>query len=138
MFVSPTVFHGCGARFASAPPGSPPSIRSSHTLSSRLLCLQDYETYRNSVGVLHATWEEAASELDQCRLSQRRANDEERRREAEARAYERGDYFHGSSSRSGGRGGGGSRHGLFNDSDDDRDDHDPFKFFSGEGEGGRG
>ncbi|CBJ33903.1 Heat shock protein 40 like protein [Ectocarpus siliculosus] len=100
-------------------------------LSQWDLAIKDYETYRNSVGVLHSTWEEAASELDQCRLSQRRANDEERRREAEARAYERGDYFYGSSSRSGGRGGGGSRHGLFDDSDDDKDDHDPFKFFSG-------
>ncbi|CAM9873392.1 unnamed protein product, partial [Hapterophycus canaliculatus] len=58
-------------------------------LSQWDLAIRDYESYRNSVGVLHETWEEAACELDQCRLSQGRAQEAERRREAEARAYER-------------------------------------------------
>lgn len=88
---------------------------------------QDFESYRNTVGVLHETWEEAAAELDQCRLSQRRAQEEERRREAEARKYERGGY----TSRTGGR------YGIFGDdypsgSDgDDDEDADPFNFFTG-------
>lgn len=110
-------------------PPHPPSI----------ICfpLQDYESYRNSVGMLHETWEEAACELDQCRLSQLRAQEEERRSEAEARAYERrggaGGYF----GSGGGRGGG--RRVPFDEryypsgSDDDDEDHDdPFNFFARE------
>lgn len=91
--------------------------------------LQDYETYRNSVGILHDTWADAASELDECRLSQRRAQEGERRREAEARAYDR--YYNS-------RGGGGSRSRFADEpyypsgSDDEDEDHDPFRFFSGE------
>lgn len=99
---------------------------------------QDYEDYRNTVGVLHSTWEEAASELDQCRLSQRRAQEEERRREAEARAYERGGFYHGSSRGGGGAGGrrvpfGERDYQSGSDNDDDVDyDADPFNFFSSE------
>eukprot|EP00752_Nemacystus_decipiens_P016245 g14525.t1 len=99
-------------------------------LSQWDLAIKDYETYRNTVGILHDTWAEAAGELDQCRLSQRRQQEEERRREAEARAYERG-YF---SSR-----GGRSRGSPFTDeycpsgSDDDDEDRDPFNFFSSRG-----
>lgn len=96
---------------------------------------KDYEAYRNTVGVLHQTWEEAASELDQCRLSQRRAQEDERRREAEARAFERGGGYYQSSSRSGGASG---RRVPFDEryyqsgSDNEDEDSDPFNFFSSE------
>lgn len=95
---------------------------------------QDYETYRNTVGILHDTWAEAAGELDQCRLKQRQAQEDERRKEAEARAHraaqDRGYYGRGR-----GRGGGGPYGDEYypsgSDDDDDDDDTGPFNFFSG-------
>lgn len=94
-------------------------------------CLQDYETYRVAVGILHETWQEAASELDQCRLAQRKAREDEKKREADKRAHERGGNYYGSRG-----GGGGGRQGGFGgeyypsgSEDDDDVDDDPFNFF---------
>lgn len=41
------------------------------------------------VGVLHESWQEAAGELDHCRLRQRTDRDEQRRVEEESRRRER-------------------------------------------------
>lgn len=77
------------------------------------------------VGVLHESWQEAAGELDQCRLSQRRAQEDARKAEAEARRRER--RYHGA--------GGASHRGWHDDeyypteSDDDEDDGDGFDFY---------
>lgn len=79
------------------------------------------------MGTRHESWEDAASELDQCRLSQRRAQEAERQAEADARARER--RYCGA----GGGGGSRSQREWFEDdyypTESDDDDSEPFDFY---------
>lgn len=103
--------------------------------------IKDFERFRNMVGVLHESWQEAAGELDHCRLRQRTDRDEQRRVEEESRRRERR-YF--------GSGRDRSHHSWFEDdyyptdSEDDDDVSDrpgfygPFTGAGGSGRSGRG